>query len=457
MKNKKCILATVVFAALALSLLADSPLIEDKIVRQRWPWSGKVDIDYLYTGTTVTSMSFTATWRGQSTPTNLVGVKSEGAFRVAPGLNHFEWDPADLGLSSQTLLDFDVQIAPVASDSRTYLVVDLANGGYSFLSGVPAGGWTSEYKTSKMVFKRIPKGTYRWGTSEYGEYRAVWSGGQSGAIGRGSTLHDVTYTSDYYFPIFELTQCQNSWIVSGSAVTGDSAMRPCQPSSVMYTSIRGETLDDGTTTVCWPQTGHKVNSTSFIGKLRAIIERNGQPSLLADLPTTDQWQLAMSAGTSTFWPNGGTAAEKDVTGLYESYLAEICWTDAKSSGWNHDVGTKAANGWGFYDYFINWNPCLNWINAGSTVDNDNPAYWDLGDRTDYYGPEYPTEFTGAQAGKTFRVMCSYIARDIDSTTVRNSGGYKYTMFMRAKVQENVASAFVVPRVAINLKPLVEVD
>ena len=86
----------------------------------------------------------------------------------------------------------------VANDPRTYLVVDLVNGGYSFLPSVPEGGWTSEYKTHKLVFRRIPAGTYDLGTTEAEFRRRFGDNGTVGAIGRGSTMRTIVYTSCFY-------------------------------------------------------------------------------------------------------------------------------------------------------------------------------------------------------------------------------------------------------------------
>ncbi len=464
------------FCLLAAGVATAHELVTNVVVRQRRPWSNVVDIDYLYTGLCPTSMAVTATWEGQTTPVSLVSLTSEGVGGVTLGQHTLTWDPSAAGYGDATLKNFKVEISPTAQDLRTYLVIDLENGGYSLMASAPDGGWTDEYKTKKLVLKRLYKGTYRWGTSEYGEYRPAFGDlGQPGAIGRGSALHDVTYTSDYYFPIFELTVDQNSWIVNGRASDSSTPTHPYnQSTSQLYSFFRGVTLDDGTTAVNWPKTGHKVNSASFIGKLRAITSKTGQGELLADLPTVDQWQLPMCGGRNTFWPNGGTAAERydenyDWTNwnsdsrdwtkyplpqVWYDYMDAISWrTDAGGEGWQHPVGQKNPNDWGFYDFLINWNPCLNWINASETVDSSFPRYLDRGDRTDDVGPEEPTPFTGAQEGKIFRLACGQNARDLKKP------GYETTIFARQKIDvgDPQGLVFLVPRIVVNLKPLVNVD
>jgi hypothetical protein len=54
--------------------------------------------------------------------------------------------------------------------SERYLVIDLSAGPsatsypVSYLSAVPVGGWTDEYKTTKLVMRRITKGAFTMGS-----------------------------------------------------------------------------------------------------------------------------------------------------------------------------------------------------------------------------------------------------------------------------------------------------
>ena len=53
--------------------------------------------------------------------------------------------------------------------SGLYLIVDLSGGTaassypVSYLDAVPSGGWTDEYKTTKLVLRRIPAGSFTMG------------------------------------------------------------------------------------------------------------------------------------------------------------------------------------------------------------------------------------------------------------------------------------------------------
>lgn len=137
----------------ALGAFAEST-VSDVLVNQRWPWSEKVDVDFLLSGET-SDVEVTATWDAHPAPYHLGTL-----FAAAPGQHRLTWDPASSPFAGQTLTGFTVAVSNAAASAHTYLIVDLVNGGYEFLPDVPVGGWTAEHKSSKMVFRRIPAGTY---------------------------------------------------------------------------------------------------------------------------------------------------------------------------------------------------------------------------------------------------------------------------------------------------------
>ena len=363
MKLRTLIASLSVFAAFAAC--AEDSLIQNVAVRQLWPWNGKVNIDYYYAGDTATSVTFTATWKGQDTPVDLVGLTDPGAFVVSRGQHRFEWDPAAAGYGDATLYDFKVEVKPGA-DSRTYLVLDLVNGGYTFLSTVPEGGWTDDYKKTKMVFRRIPAGTYTLGQDSTDIYSfndgAKFSGTSiADARANSSPIRTVMLSSDFYFAIFPLTGAQYSRLRGGS----ESSVTPLYQLEAKVgggNSIRGEFLDDGTTSVDWPNTGYSVNSQSLVGLARAQSSKTGQAELRIDLATDAQWEIAARAGTTTLYPNGGTTANTldELKDLY-SAIANVKYDTGKDS-WGHSVGLKTPNPWGIYDFYARAEIVLDWAN-----------------------------------------------------------------------------------------------
>lgn len=309
-------------AIAALSGRAEST-VSDVVVSQRWPWSEKVDVDFTLTGEK-TDVDVTATWDGQSVPV-LIGT----AYDAAPGLNRVTWNPAATSYAGQTLTGFSVTVAPALAADHTYLVIDLQNGGVSYRTAPDGddGKWTDAYKTTKMVFRRIPAGTYQLGM-ESNQIAKVAGGSIDAGTATAWKRHDITFSSDFYVGVFKMTGAQYNLL------KGNSAGTDLTPKSVSYDGIRGS-VDEG---VNWPSTKYEVSRTSLVAKLR---EKAGL-DWLVDLCQECQWEAAMRAGRTTFWPNGGTMDDSLAT--LTNVVDEICWR-----GGSHEVGLKADNGWGIYD------------------------------------------------------------------------------------------------------------
>ena len=240
-----------------------------------------------------------------------------------------------------------LRLSSVPAIPEDYLVVDLSAGATTGqwpveeLHAAPCGGWSDEYKTTKLVLRKIPAGTFVMGSpdDELGHRT-------------NEVLHKVTLTRPYYIGVFEVTQKQ--WeLVTGTntayyASLGD--MRPMDNAS--YADIRGAQLG-----AQWPQSAD-VDAGSFLGFLRA---RTG---IAFDLPTEAQWEYACRAGTTTALNSGKNLSDKD--SCPEMYEVGRClgnWDDGKGGyDYSHTtVGSYRPNSWGLYDMHGNvleW--CLDW-------------------------------------------------------------------------------------------------
>jgi formylglycine-generating enzyme required for sulfatase activity len=244
------------------------------------------------------------------------------------------------------------------SSPGRYLVVHMSSGvaedGWpvTYLDSVPAGGWTDEYKTTNLVLRRIPAGTFVMGSPEGEKSRAT-----------NETPHRVTLTRDYYIGVFEITQAQWELVMktNPSAHKGDT--RPVD--KVSYNDIRGS--DRGAN---WPS-DDKVDHDSFIGRLSTLT------GLDFDLPTEAQWEYACRAGTTTALNNGrdldavsGTCTNLDSIGRYSGNRS-----DGKGGFAEHTVvGSYLPNAWGLYDMHGNvseW--CLDWFAPFSGDSAWNPV------------------------------------------------------------------------------------
>lgn len=311
----------VFFAALAASAATS---ISNVVVNQRWPWSEKVDVDFILSGD-ASDVHVSARWDAHPEPYAL-GMLSD----CDPGRHRFTWDPSSSPFAGRTLTGFTVTVTNEIV-VRTYAVIDLVNGGCTYRSAPPAGGWTDEYKSTKMVFRRIPAGTYTLGEpretfAHFGHWNVDWAT-------RIMNRRTVTLTSDFYVGIFKYTEAQHVCLM------GAGGAASFEPVHVSYNDLRG--AQPG---VDWPSTGYRVAEGSIVAKLRA----KAGDGIVVDLCEEEQWEAASRAGKATFWPNGGTVDESmDVLNDYLDAIA--IWSHATVDLPQSPVGLKNDNGWGLYD------------------------------------------------------------------------------------------------------------
>lgn len=359
--------ALALFTVIGVSAFAETS-VTNVIARQRWPWSGAVDIDYTLIGDP-SDVEVTATWEGQTDPVDLSMSVIGRVSSVGSGEHHLAWDPAASGVENLPLKGFRVSVRPIdGCADRKYLVVDLVNGGSTFMSEPPADGWTNaEYRVSKMVFVRIPAGTYPLGLTDE-QKNAVWpDGGKYADIGssqNGALARRVKVSNDYYLGIFMATSGQLSRL-------GDRSGSSQTTSYQSQETIRGPygTLFSGGEGYSWPETGYDVAPTSLVAQLRAKAKL---PSgWIADLPTAAQWEIAARCGKSSFFPDESITPESSAETV-SNYLSRVAWwkgyqvpNDPLGETYgNNDVpvGMREANPWGLYDmigmraeWVIDWN------------------------------------------------------------------------------------------------------
>ena len=343
--------------------------VTNVIARQRWPWSGAVDIDYTLIGDP-SDVEVTATWEGQTDPVDLSMSVVGQVSAVVRGDHHLTWDPEASGVGTLPLKDVRVSVKPIdGCTDRKYLVVDLVNGGSTFMAEPPAGGWTNDtYRAKKMVFVRIPAGSYPLGLTDE-QKNAVWpDGGKYADLAnaqKAATSRRVKVSNDYYLGIFMVTSGQVSHL-NGNAGTSRN------PSYQTQETIRGPygtLFSGGTDGYSWPETGYDVAPTSLVAQLRAKAKL--PTGWLADLPTAAQWEIAARCGKSSFFPDESITPESSAE-IVSNYLSRVAWWkgyqvaddplgETYENG-NVPVGMREANPWGFYDmigmraeWVIDWN------------------------------------------------------------------------------------------------------
>ena len=193
--------------------------------------------------------------------------------------------------------------------SHRYLVVDLSGG--CDAEHYPVGwvaydskvGWPDEYKTTKLVLRRINPGSYIVGENKTNE------------------ANRATFKRSFYIGVFEVTQRQWELVMGTrpSKFNADYEKRPVE--NVSFDKIR---------TLKWPGISD-VDANSFLGKLR---KRTGLPF---DVPCEAHWEYACFAGLESDCSLG-----KIPDGKY-------MWYRENSSNQTHEVGLKLPNRWGLFD------------------------------------------------------------------------------------------------------------
>ena len=350
--------------ALAVAALV-SPLagllaadVAQVVSRQLWPWSTDVLVTYSLTGTETASYDIECSVLkdGETVPVPFGAIDWYGRFGVVPGTtSSFKWDPSKTSLTN--CVSSNVRVALTATNV-SYIVIDVSGGPdaqsypVTILNGMPAGGWTDEYKTTKIVLRRVPAGTFMMGSPE-------------DEVGRDSareTLHEVTLTYDFYIGVFEIT-CKQFSLVTGreiSAYQNNSEKnyddrRPAD--KVSYAQIRGATQG-----ARFP-TSSAVDGDSFLGLLRAkTASASLRQGYCFDLPTDAEWEYACRGGTTTSLNNGkNVSLGVDVAGIDDA-LAEVARYKLPSDYGTTDlVGSHRPNALGLYDMHGNVEEiCLDW-------------------------------------------------------------------------------------------------
>ena len=371
MNITKTMLALVGAAVLATGAFAEGgPSITLNRVQQRYPWNGMVDIDYTVENVDYPTnyfVQFSVTAQGTNyvmhemlDASTLINA-SNGAYRVT-------WVVSAEGVvfnDGVKILAKDAnvkaQLVYSGGDKSQvpypfYTVIDISEGPtaehypvtYEAFANTAAATNkynTQEYKTDKIVLRKIPAGTFIMGSPEDEEGRNVDTAHNQ------ETQHPVTLTEPYYIGMFPITQKQWENVMA----TNPASFKPaegevdptvlaekaaCPVEMVSYQMIRGDGVGINNTTAL---SNGVVNATcggapAFLNTLR---DKTGLTDL--DLPTEAQWEFAARAGTttSTFFGN-------NVTTQPASYLGKYMWYNGNADK-THGVGQVIPNQWGLYD------------------------------------------------------------------------------------------------------------
>ena len=349
MNNKKQILRGTVSACVAAAAIAALPITAsaasitvDSVV-QRWPWNNKLDITYTVTGgqnvaaETYARIVFTASIG--TTNITIDGVHDVGA-SASDGTHTVTWTlPAGLKAKGCTMTAQFLSADNPSGDD--YMIVDLSTGAITY-EGLLATQDASntrynaqEYKTGKLVLRKVPAGTYQTGHSATSD----------------NSVKVRTTEQDYYIGVFEVTLAQHNRL-SG---TSSDLLNTTAKNYITWNSLRlSTTAPNEPVPMVASKTGTPLQQLNYITGNKFGF----------DLPTEVMFEIAIRAGTTTkfFWGSDADAVDSD-------YVAR---------GSISAVGNKKPNAWGIYDMAGNvreW--CLDdtsLSNMANAIDPFTPAY-----------------------------------------------------------------------------------
>lgn len=253
-----------------------------------------------------------------------------------------------------------------------YMVVDLDQQNviryYTSVEQLPGGLTNKQYRTRKLVMRKIPAAGVTW---RMGQPAAERVGLNSCMLDTG----EVTLSADYYMGIYKLTAYQFYLITgiedfSGRSISSMNAwgepIAETPARKISYLCARSELHSNSDDAAFrWPAGGHAVRMTgtgSLLGFLRT------KSGVEFDLPTEAQWEYAFRAGEADACYLGGLCTREKIESLG--------WTDGNNvrnidgvdvTCHDHPVGQKIPNNWGLYDMVGNGRE---WVLNYHT---DNPA------------------------------------------------------------------------------------
>jgi formylglycine-generating enzyme required for sulfatase activity len=374
------------------SLSCNAADIDSVLVRQQWPWSTDVKVEYRLSNVTApVNINVECFNNGEALPAEnidsaIIG-RTYGLSKADEGIGFFYIDPVKaFGKTQVSLANFTVKLTLSGTNELDtqpiYKIIDLQTkqvtnlsradfyndrgrkyGSYETdfvaIGSSPSKGtpystsldnvfiWTGvtndiAYKTTKLVMRRIPAKNK---TFMMGSYTNLVTGESDYTrAGNDKYYYEMRLTNDYWLSVFELTAGQYAEM-SGKDFSslgfssGDLPITGYQ--FILYSLLRGIPSQ----WINWPTDILAVGENSWLSQVR------GKYQLQFDVPTEAQWEYACRAGTDTqlytgvrFTGSTAMKADLDVLGVYKPGN-----TDVPLQG----VGRYRPNAFGLYDMLGN--------------------------------------------------------------------------------------------------------
>ena len=228
-RNIGNVIASGIVFVMSGAMVLHAATVSDVTARQRYPWNERGDIDYTSTGSdtedTAIAVKVTDTDTGKVyTPTNFLEVPPTVA-----GRHRITWsteaDGLNLIASNVTVTVSLLKCDAVFVADALFCVIDLSGGPnatrwpVSCLASMPTGGWTDEYKTTKLVLRRIEPGKIEGINSDLGS--------------------SITIDKPYYIGVFEVTSAQFMLMTGGEGVSSWTLSNDTRPQICLSLSFIG--------------------------------------------------------------------------------------------------------------------------------------------------------------------------------------------------------------------------
>ena len=383
--------------AFLVSVLAtvalNAAVIEQVIVRQQWPWSTDIKVEYkLKDVTAPVDLTVEAYNGSEKLPLPGEAVTGDRYGIAEDGVGTLVIDPvAAFGTAKIALANFKVKLtvtdSPESMNEAVYKIFcltdgtcedvtrkDLLNGKWGSVetdfAKIGDGFnttlknvliWTAvtndvKYKTTHLVMRKIPAAGKEWKigspTSETTWYTGIIANGYE------QPQRNVQLSEDYYIGVFELTQAQYKQISSVKTANHVGDLFPME--NAHYSSLRGNltTAQEEREYIHWPKNTKKliVWSSSFLGLLRSKMR-----GVEFDLPMEAQWEYACRAGTTTALNSGKGLNVTNPWRAMTPEFDELGWCATNALSVTQTVGQKKPNAFGLYDMHGNVAEyCLDW-------------------------------------------------------------------------------------------------
>ena len=352
------------FNAFLVSLLATAALnaavIDQVIVRQQWPWSTDIKVEYRLLEVDAAHPVDLAVkaYNGDVELTLPEAAIKGDRYGISDGVGTLVIDPvAAFGTAKVALANFKVKLtvtdSPANINEVIYKIVCLTNGVVTDVTRSDIkNGLYGSYVTD---YGQLGDGFTAPLLSEWGEETLVWTGvaadnkyktthmvfrkipaaGKTFTMGNASdptVSRPAKLTKDYWMGVFEVTRGQ---MFAAGAGTAEAVASSCVPANNLY-------FEDF---IGWSYRWVPSSNDSYgglVGKIRTMTTNAGA-LLDVSVPSAAQWEFAARGGTATGLPTGKTyetdAAKKvDIKLIGECYASEAV-----------DVGQFKPNAFGLYD------------------------------------------------------------------------------------------------------------